>query len=156
MKKMIIFLGIIVVLLGSLTWLTSQQQTQEAEGNPFGKDQLHQSTIDQLDDPLYANVILPNEMDEILGNEENKTVYYYSPQCPACDDVTPMLVPLAEEENVDLQLFNVLEFPEGHYGYDIEGVPTVIHYEAGEEQERLEGGQEEDVYRSFFQSVVTE
>src|SRR5699024_12146872 len=42
--------------------------------NPYGKTNLEQETIDQLDDPLYQNQITPDDLDEKLDNQEDLTV----------------------------------------------------------------------------------
>ncbi len=57
---------------------------QKAEGNPFGKEELHPATIDLLDDPNYQNIILPDELREALNNKETITVYFYSSTCEFC------------------------------------------------------------------------
>lgn len=53
MKKILIFAGIVIVLFGGLAFVTNYQQTEKAEGNPYGKDKLNPATVDQLEDPNY-------------------------------------------------------------------------------------------------------
>lgn len=65
MKKLILFVGIIMAIFIALVVITNIQQTQNAEGNPFGKSKLHPETQKQLDDPLYQNVITPDELKKI-------------------------------------------------------------------------------------------
>ncbi|MCR6107410.1 thioredoxin family protein [Salipaludibacillus agaradhaerens] len=154
MKKLIIFGSIIVVLFGAIGFLTHYQNTQTAQGNPFGKKTLHNETVEQLDDPLYQNVILPDELEEKLANGEDATIYFYSGRCEYCNLATPILVPQAEEMGVDLQLFNLLEFEEGRNDYNIRATPMVVHYENGEEVARVEGKLEAEGYERFFEEVV--
>ncbi|MCE7793532.1 thioredoxin family protein [Salipaludibacillus sp. CUR1] len=154
MKKLIIFGGIVILLFGAITFITSFQNEQRSEGNPFGKDRLHSETIDQLDDPLYQNIILPEELDEKLQAGEDATVYFYSGRCEACNQASPVLIPKAEELDVDLHLYNVLEFEQGWNDYDIEGTPTVIHFDNGEEAARITGLHEEETYEQFYRQVV--
>ena len=80
-NKMLIIVGIIVVLFIGLYFLTNykNKQTIENVDNPYGKDELHQETIDLLDDPLYGNIIIPDDLDAKLENGEDVTVYYFSP-----------------------------------------------------------------------------
>lgn len=139
MKKMLIFIGVVVVLFIALVLLSNTINKQEAEGNPFGKSKLHQETIKQLDNPLYQNIILPDELKEKLQKEETVTVYFYSPTCPACVKTSPTVVPLAEEMGIDLKMYNVLEFEEAWKDYHIEYTPTLIHFENGQEKIRFEG-----------------
>ncbi|PYZ93600.1 thiol reductase thioredoxin [Salipaludibacillus keqinensis] len=153
MKKVIIFGSVIVLLFVAIAFLTSYQNQQQAEGNPFEKDRLHSETIDQLDDPHYQNIILPEELDEKLANEEDVTVYFYSGQCEFCNEATPILVPKAEEMDVDLKLYNILEFDQGWNDYNIEATPSIVHYENGEEAARYEGLFDEETYGQIFQQI---
>ncbi|SDN60441.1 thioredoxin family protein [Alkalicoccus daliensis] len=153
MKKILIIGGAIIVIFAALIFVTNYQNQQQAEGNPFGLDTLEQETIDQLDDPNYENIILPDELERRLAAGEDATVYFYSGQCQYCNETTPVIVPMAEEMGVDLELYNILEFEQGWNTFAIEGTPTVIHFEDGEEEARVEGGQEPAVYEQFFEQV---
>ncbi|KIQ94592.1 thioredoxin 2 [Anoxybacillus thermarum] len=153
MKKLLIFGGIIIVLFGALAWITSYTQKQKAEGNPFGKEELHPATIDLLDDPNYQNIILPDELREALNNKETMTVYFYSSTCEFCKKTTPIVVPLTKEMGIDLKQFNLLEFEEGWDEYDIEATPTIVRFKNGKEVARIEGYYEEDVFRKWFEQT---
>lgn len=154
MKKILIFGAVIVALFAILIVVVQMQNKEASEGNPYGKETLHPKTIEQLDDPLYQNQILPDELEAKLSNGEDVTVYFYSPICPHCQRVTPILVPLAEEYDIDLKKLNVLEFEEAWDEYGINGTPTLIHFENGEEAARMEGENEEDVFRLFLETEV--
>jgi thiol-disulfide isomerase/thioredoxin len=153
MKKIVIFGAIIVALFAAISFITSYQQQEKAEGNPFKKEKLHPATIEQLDDPNYQNIILPDELDKKLENKETVTVYFYSSTCPHCKKTTPIVVPLAKEMGIDLKMFNLLEFEEGWDKYKIEGTPTIVHYVNGKEIKRIDGYREEAVFRDWFQSI---
>jgi thiol-disulfide isomerase/thioredoxin len=152
-KKIVIFGAIIVALFAAIAFITSYQQQEKAEGNPFKKEKLHPATIEQLDDPNYQNIILPDELDKKLENKETVTVYFYSSTCPHCKKTTPIVVPLAKEMGIDLKMFNLLEFEEGWDKYKIEGTPTIVHYVNGKEIKRIDGYREEAVFRDWFQSI---
>ncbi|ADU31247.1 thioredoxin family protein [Evansella cellulosilytica] len=154
MKKVIIFGLIIVIIFAALAFVTSQQNKQQSEGNPFGKDQLHRETLNQLDNPLYQNVIIPEELNSKLENEETVTVYFYSPTCEYCNEATPVLVPLAEQLGVDVVLFNLLEFNHGFNDYNIDYTPTLVHYENGVEVSRKVGLFNEAAYEQFYREDV--
>ena len=139
MKKMIIFLVIIIALFAAIAFITNTQNKQKAEGNPYNKKNLEQSTIDQLNDPNYQNLILPDELAEALKNKEDKTVYFYSPECVHCQKTTPIVAPLAEEMGIDLVQYNLLEFEQGWDDYGIESTPTIVHYKNGKEEARIVG-----------------
>ncbi|WP_338753450.1 thioredoxin family protein [Bacillus sp. FJAT-52991] len=162
MKKIIIFASIIFVLFGGIVFLTNSQQKealQEAskgssEGNPYGTDDLQPETIKQLDDPNYQNLIMPDELDKKLADGEDVTVYFFSPTCSHCNQTTPILMPLAEEQGVDIKQYNVLEFEQGWDDFAFEATPTLIHFENGKEKARLEGGYAKEVYTQFFEENI--
>lgn len=153
-NKMILIAVVIVVLFGGLFFVTQYKNKQAlSENNPYGKDNLHQETIDLLDDPLYGNIIVPEDLDAKLENGESVTVYYFSPTCVYCRNTTPVVVPLTEELNIDMKKMNLLEYDLMDY-YGIEGTPTIIHYENGEEVARIVGEQPEESFREFFEQHV--
>jgi thiol-disulfide isomerase/thioredoxin len=152
-KKIVIFGAIIVALFAAIAFMTSYQQKEAAKGNPYKKEELHPTTIEQLDDPNYQNLILPDELDKKLANKETVTVYFYSPTCSHCQKTTPIVVPLSKEMGIDLKMFNLLEFEDGWDKYHIEGTPTIVHYVDGKEAKRIDGSQEESVFRDWFKSI---
>lgn len=156
-SKMILIIVVVILLFAGLMVANSvkNKQALKDSDNPYGKDQLKQETIDQLNDPLYQNIIIPEDLDAMLENEETVTVFYYSPTCVYCQKATPVVVPITEELNIDMKKMNLLEFDKMDY-YDIEGTPTIVHYENGEEVGRVEGLPEnpEEAYRAFFETNV--
>ena len=150
MKKVIIFLVIIVGLFAALFFVNKAQNEEKAEGNPFGKEALHPETVKQLEDPNYQNIITPDELEKVIKNGEDATVYFYSPTCPHCVRTTPIVSPLAKEMDVNLVQFNLLEFEEGWNNYGIESTPTVVQYKDGKEVNRIVGYQEEPVFEQWF------
>lgn len=152
---MLLIVGAIIVLFAALYFVNDYKNKQalSESNNPYGKDELRQETIDQLDDPLYGNIIVPDDLDAMLDAEENVTVYYYSPTCVYCQRTTPVVVPLTEEYDIDMKKMNLLEFDKMQY-YDIEGTPTIVHYENGSEVARISGEQPEEAFRDFFEEYV--
>jgi thiol-disulfide isomerase/thioredoxin len=153
MKKMMIFLGVIVVLFAVLAIVTNLQKDEKLSSveNPYGTDDLKASTIDQLGDPNYQNIILPDNLADKLKEENSVAVYYYSPECEHCQKTTPVVAPLAEEMGIDLVQYNLLEFEEGWTDYGIEYTPTIVHYENGKETARIVGYNDEDVFKQWFE-----
>ncbi len=154
MKKVLFFGGIVVVLFIALALVTNIQQTQRAEGNPFGKERLNPATVSLMDDPNYQNVILPDELEERISNGEDVTVYFYSSTCQYCKETTPRLAPLADENGIDLVQYNLLEFEDGWNDYKIEATPTVVHFENGVEVGRVVGAATNDEFQQFFNQLV--
>lgn len=153
-NKMLLIVAVIVLLFVGLFFMNQYKNNQAlVKDNPYGKENLRQETIDQLNDPLYGNIIVPDELDKLLADGEDVTVYYYSPVCTYCQKATPIVVPITEELGIDMKKMNLLEFDLMSY-YDLEGTPTIVHYENGEEVARLVGQMEEEEYREFFNEYV--
>lgn len=155
MKKIIIFTAIVVVLFGGLAFVTTTQNKQKAEGNPFGKKTLEPATIKQLEDPNYGNQILPDELETKLENGETMTVYFYASDCVHCQNTTPVIVPMVEEMGLDLKKLNLLEFKDQWSKYGIDSTPTLIHFENGEEASRLVGYHpDHNDYKIWFEEAM--
>lgn len=149
-KKVIVFSSILILLFTGILAINNYQQKEKLAGNPYQKNKLNQATIDQLDDPNYQNIILPDEMVQKIKDKESFTVYFYSPTCPHCQKTSPIIVPMASEMGIDLKLYNLLEFQEGWNQYQIEATPTVIYYENGKEVDRIVGTNAPEVFQSWF------
>ncbi|CDQ21098.1 Thiol-disulfide isomerase or thioredoxin [Halobacillus karajensis] len=153
-KGMIIFASALVVLVIILVYVVNYQNTQKTADNPYGKENLAQSTIDQMDDPNYQNQIQPDELEEEIQSGESTTVYFYSPECVYCQRTTPRMMPIVNEYDLDVKKMNVLEFQDQMKKYGIEGTPTLIHFDNGEEQARITGEQSVDGLDEFFKNEV--
>lgn len=154
MKKIVVIVSIIVAIFIALAVITNIQQKQQSEGNPFGKAKIYPATQELLDDPLYQNIILPEELEEKLDNGESATIYFYKSDCPACMKTSPVVVPMAEEMEIDLEMYNLLEFEQGWDDYNIHSTPTLIHFEDGKEVSRLENyHQDETVFSDWLKEV---
>lgn len=154
LKKIIIFLAIILFFFSAIAFVNGYKTKEALKDNPYKKKDLDNATIQQLQDPNYQNIILPEELKTRLHNGETVTVYFFSPKCSWCNKTTPIVVPLAEELGIELTLFNVLEFEEGWDDYLIEGTPTIIHFQGGTEAARKVGFDNEENFRKWFEEVV--
>lgn len=154
-NKMVLIILAILILFGLLFFVINYKNDQAMEDvdNPYDKDTLKQETIDLIDDPLYQDIIVPDELDAKLAAGETTTVYYFSPTCSYCQKTTPILVPVTEELGVDMVKLNLLEYDKMDY-YDIEGTPTLIHYEDGKEVERIVGYHDAKDFEAFFEEHV--
>ncbi|GAA0327926.1 hypothetical protein GCM10008967_18000 [Bacillus carboniphilus] len=152
MKKVVIFLAVIVLLFGGMIVLNNMQNAAKMKNNPYGTDELKQSTIDQFDDPLYTtNIILPEELEEKLANGEDVTVYFFSPECGYCKEATPIVSPLAEDLGVEMVKYNVLEFEQAWPKYGLEATPTIIKFKDGQEYQRITGLFDKEIYEKWFE-----
>lgn len=150
MKKVLIFAAVFIVLFGALAFVTSYQQKEKAAGNPYGKDKLNPATDDQLDDPNYQDIILPEEVDEKIDNKEDFIVYYFSPTCEYCQRTTPILMPVAKDAGVEIDQLNLLEFEDGWEKYGIKATPTLVKYEDGKEVDRVEGSNDKAYFKELL------
>jgi thiol-disulfide isomerase/thioredoxin len=154
LKKVIIFLAVVIVLFAAIFFITKYQQNQKAKNNPYGKADLHPETVDQLDDPNYQNIILPNELKKKLDHKESLVVYFYSPICPHCKKTTPILMSLAKNMKVHIYQYNLLEFEQGWDDYHIQYTPTLVYFENGKEKARLVGEQPKEKFQSFLKEAA--
>lgn len=164
MKKLLIFLSIIVVLFAALFVINQQaNKTKYAkyENNVYGiaPQDLHPETLKLLDDPNYQNIILPDELQTRIDNKESFFVYYFASTCPHCKRTTPILAPMAKEMGIDVKQFNLEEFPDAWDKNNIQYTPTLVYYKDGVEAERIEGGiaasgeagHSQDTYKQFLE-----
>lgn len=154
MKKLLIIAGIVVVVFAGIIFLTNQANNKKLADNPYDTEDLEQATIDQLDDENYQNIVVPAELEEKIASGEPTTVYFFSPTCQYCQQTTPVLMPVAEDMDVDVLQYNLLEYEQGWQQYMIEATPTLIHYDNGEEVSRWVGAQPKENIEKFFTDVV--
>ena len=154
MKKLGIIGGVVIVLFIVIILLTNLSNEDKLENNPYGTNNLRQSTIDLLDDENYQNIILPDALEEKIASGEPVTAYLFSPECPHCKNMTPKLMPIADEMGVEIDQLNILEYKAGWDDYNVEATPTLIHFKDGKEVNRLVGDAPEETIRQFFNEVV--
>lgn len=156
MKKIIIFLAVIIVLFAGIAIVTKMQTSEKVEGNPYGKSSLHPETVKQLEDENYQNIILPEDLEKKLDAKEDAVVYFFSPTCHYCVEATPHIMSAAKKAGVNIDQFNLLEFEDGWEQYHIENTPTIVVYEKGKEKNRFVGSSEkgEPAYVEFFEDNV--
>lgn len=151
MKKIIFFSILVAALLIGAIVYSDISNRQQAAGNPYGKANLNPATLAQLSDPLYDNLIMPDELKTRLTDKEDLFVYYYSPLCEHCQATTPVLVPIVKDMNIDMKKHNLLEFNASWDDFQIEFTPTLVHYKGGQEVARLVGGHEANEWKQWLE-----
>ncbi|MEG0384714.1 thioredoxin family protein [Solibacillus cecembensis] len=154
MKKLALFGGIIVILFVAIIVLTNMSNEEKLKDNPYGTKDLKQSTIDQLSDKNYQNIILPDELAKKIESGEGVVGYFFSPECSHCKNYTPKLMKIAEELDVKVNQLNVLEYPEQWEKYALEATPTLIYFEDGKEYARSTGDAPDETTKQFFNDTV--
>src|SRR5699024_3904046 len=147
-KKMLAIIGVVVLVFIGMFIANNYKNKEEIEDNEHEKENLKQETIDQIDDPLYGNQNVIEDLNEKMTSGEAVTVYFYRPRCVYCQRTTPVLVPLTDELNIDMKKLNLLEFKDE---WDIESTPTLVHYEDGEEVARIVGEKTEEEFKQFLE-----
>ncbi|EJL41624.1 thioredoxin [Brevibacillus agri] len=151
MKKIIFFSILVAALLIGAIVYSDISNREAAAGNPYGKANLNPATIEQLKDPLYDNLIMPEELKQKIESKEDLFVYYYSPLCEHCRATTPVLVPIVKDMQIDMKKHNLLEFNASWDEFQIEFTPTLVHYKDGKEVARLVGGHEADEWKKWLE-----
>ncbi|MBT2571823.1 thioredoxin family protein [Planococcus sp. ISL-110] len=154
MKKLLIIAGIVVVIFAGIVFLTSQANDEKLANNPYDTEDLEQATIDQLDDEHYQNIVVPSDLEDQIASGEPTTVYFFSPTCQYCQQTTPVLMPVAEDMDIDVLQYNLLEYEQGWQQYTVDSTPTLVHYDNGEEVSRWVGAQPKENIEQFFTDVV--
>ncbi|WP_424237932.1 thioredoxin family protein [Bhargavaea ginsengi] len=150
MKKLLIIGGAVIVVFAMIVFLTNQSNQSKLENSPYGDKKLQQATIDQLDDENYQNIVLPDELEQKVESGEPVTAYFFSPTCQYCQEMTPRLMPVAEDMDVQIDQYNLLEYEDGFIQYQIEATPTLIHFEDGVEVGRMVGAQPNENIEAFL------
>lgn len=154
MKKLALLGGIIVILFVAIIFLTNKSNEAKLEDNPYGTNNLKQSTIDLLNDENYQNIILPDALAKKIESGEGVVGYFFSPECSHCKNYTPKLMPIAKKLDVKVNQLNVLEYPEQWDKYAIEATPTLIYFENGKEVARLTGDAPDEDTEKFLNDVI--
>lgn len=137
-KMIYVYIGIIIILFGSIFVLGNLEKDNKLYGMP--SSDLNPATRALLDNPNYQNIILPEELDKKIADKEDFYVYMFSSSCQYCLTTTPHLIPIASELNIDLPMFNLLEFKSYQNKFNIEFTPTLLYFKDGVEVDRLVGG----------------
>ena len=153
MKKLVIIGATVVLLFAAIVVLTNISNSDKLKDNPYGTDNLQQSTIDLLDDENYQNIILPEDLQAKIDSGEGVFAYMFSPECGHCMNFTPKLMNVAEQEDIQIDQLNVLEYQNAWTTYQVEYTPTLIYFENGKEVTRIVGDQDEESVRQFFAGV---
>ncbi len=150
MKKLLIIGGIIIAVFILVVVLSNKSNEAKLKDNPYGTENLAKSTIDLIGNENYSNIVLPDALFKKIEAGEPVTAYYFHPECQYCMQMTPVLMPIAKEMDVNVQQYNMLEFGQQAAAYGIESWPALVYYENGKEVGRMVGAQPEENIRAFF------
>lgn len=137
MKKMLIFGGIIIVLFAAIFAVT-QMEKKNASTDEKG---------------YYSNKISLEDLNKNIEDKKEQTIYFYQTSCVHCQKVSPIVVPLAKDLNVDMKVIDIENLNEPWDKYNIQGTPTIIHFKDGKEVSRISGEQTKDKFKEWFEQT---
>lgn len=129
MKKILAIGGIIIVLFILIIVIDGMKKSSEEQNNEISTKALQKEN----------------------SKKEDVIVYFYQTDCVYCKATSPIVIPMAEEMNIDLKKLNLQEDTKGWSEFEIEGTPTIIHFKDGQEVNRIYGQQKEEVFREWFE-----
>lgn len=150
MKKLLAIGGVIVIIFILIIVLVNKSNETKLKDNPYDTDELRDSTINLIGNKNYSNIILPAELEKKISSGDAVTAYFFSPECGYCLEMTPVLMPIADDMDVHVEQYNLLEYTKEAAAYNIEATPTLIYFKDGVEVNRMVGAQSESSIRSFF------
>lgn len=93
--------------------------------------------------------------DKLLGanlkNNKNITIYFYGNNRLACIEAKPNIIRYSKMHKTAIRKFNT--DIEDYGDYNLNGVPTTIHYKDGVEHSRLEGSTSKLNTYNFFREI---
>lgn len=129
MKKMLIFATISIVLLVTITLLINKKEN------------------------YYKNQISQQELKQNLLEKKEKVIYFYQTNCSHCLKISPIIVPMAKDMDINMEVLNIENEIDPWKDYNIKGTPTIIHYKDGEEQSRIMGEKSEETFKKWFEQI---
>ncbi|HFK1464472.1 MULTISPECIES: thioredoxin family protein [Bacillus] len=139
MKKMLILIIAIVSIFALVIILTNKETKNEKT-----------TSTEQVN--YYKNQITPEQLQEDLSNHKEKIVYFYKTTCPHCLRISPIVVPMAENMKINMQVLNLEEYKQGWDMFQIKGTPTIISYKDGKEVNRILGEQSLQTFQTWFKN----
>ena len=85
--------------------------------------------------------------------EKEETVYFYQTSCVHCQKLSPVVVPMAKDLNVDMKVMDIEKLDAPWDEYKIQGTPTIIHFKDGKEVSRISGEQPKDKLKEWLEQT---
>ncbi|KUO53254.1 MAG: hypothetical protein APF76_01935 [Desulfitibacter sp. BRH_c19] len=105
---------------------------------------------------LTDSDISASDFAQMLQQEQEFYVYFYSPTCTECQAAEPKIIEAIKGKQIELVKINILEnedlFNQYKRQFDLPGVPVILHFESGEATGGVAGSPEDaEVYEEFFE-----
>lgn len=111
------------------------------------------------DEEKYIHDITLNEVTSKIKNKDNFILYIKQTDCEHCKAFTPNFISVLSENNIEaytLNISNLTDKEQETYNelFDVEGTPTVLFFDKGEESLiRIEGEQTKARIKSKIESA---
>ncbi|MGH1288319.1 thioredoxin family protein [Bacillus toyonensis] len=149
MKKMLIFGGIIIALFAAIFAVTQME-----EKNATTSQKIDNATGSPTNGPdYYTNKISLSDLQKNLKEKKEETVYFYQTSCVHCQKLSPIVVPMAKDLNVDMKVMDIEKLDAPWDEYQIKGTPTIIHFKDGKEVSRISGEQSKDKLKEWLEQT---
>ncbi|TKI87694.1 thioredoxin family protein [Bacillus mycoides] len=148
MKKMLIFGGIIIALFAAIFAVTQME-----EKNTSTSQKIDNATSQTDGSDYYTNKISLSDLQKNLKEKKEETVYFYQTSCVHCQKLSPIVVPMAKDLNVDMKVMDIEKLDVPWDEYKIKGTPTIIHFKDGKEVSRISGEQPEDKLKEWLEQT---
>ncbi|HDR7793200.1 TPA: thioredoxin family protein [Bacillus luti] len=148
MKKMLIFGGIIIALFAAIFAVTQMEEKNTASSPKIDNGANQSGGSD-----YYANKISLADLQKNLEEKKEQTVYFYQTSCVHCQKVSPVVVPMAKDLNVDMKVMDIERLDAPWDEYKIKGTPTIIHFKDGKEVSRVSGEQSKEKFKEWFEQT---
>ncbi|CAM4107268.1 thioredoxin family protein [Bacillus paramycoides] len=152
MKKMLIFGGIIIVLFAAIYGVTQMEEKNASTSQKLNNN----STSQTNGTDYYANKIALPDLQKNLEEKKEQTVYFYQTSCVHCQKISPIVVPLAKDLNIDMKVMDIEKLDAPWDDYKIQGTPTIIHFKDGKEVSRVSGEQSKEAFTKWFEKTKQE
>ncbi|MCQ6334967.1 MULTISPECIES: thioredoxin family protein [Bacillus cereus group] len=101
----------------------------------------------------YKNQVSFEKLQADLLKQDEKIIYFYKPDCKYCKKVSPIVIPLAQEMKIPLEVMNIEKYPQSWETFEIQGTPTIIHYKNGKELDRILGAHDKSKFKEWFEKI---
>ncbi|KXY40030.1 thioredoxin [Bacillus cereus] len=137
MKKMILFGSITTILFITIFLFTQITDKNKSEKNKTSN--------------YYENAISLKELETNIEKKQNQTIYFYQTGCIHCKKISPIIVPMAKDMNINMKVINIKNEPKNNWDkYEITGTPTIIHFKNGKEVDRIYGAKTKEDFQKWF------
>ena len=105
MKKILAILAVLLVALGVGAYFWQAQPVQ-----------------------LNAKEVSFQELNQMITQDNNFFVYFYSPTCPECTKAKPFIAKAVQLSKVRMVALNLKEYPDAKAQLLVPGTPTIFYY----------------------------